>query len=245
MLSDNYSYIVWEEEEEEESECETAAFVVDASDPELVLSRAGELGVRVEVALTTHRHWDHSAGNAVLRHRLGRVFGGRGDDVPDVTDEVGQGDSVRVGNLAVSVLGTPCHTKGHVMYLVENPAGEKALFTGDMLFVAGCGRFNEGTGEQMHNALNGIVAQLPGSTKIYCGHEYTYINLKFAAQVEPGNKDITKMLEFSRQMKSLGRPTVPSTVELEKKINPFMRVHIEEVKAFTGKQYENLHLSIS
>jgi hydroxyacylglutathione hydrolase len=112
-----------------------------------------------------------------------------------------------------------------VCYYVEDAsANERAVFTGDTLFIAGCGRFFEGTPEQMHEALNGKLGHLPDDTRVYCGHEYTVTNLKFAASVEPENGAVAKKLQWAQAERDAGRFTVPSTIEEEKTINPFMRV---------------------
>lgn len=212
------------------------AAAIDAVEPEKVLARAKQLGVTITTILTTHSHWDHAGGNASMKELAEQqqgsqlsvpVIGGKGDDVQDVTLEVEHGEVVRVGDLEVRVFQTPCHTRGHVLYLCGD-----ALFTGDTLFVAGCGRFFSGTPAEMHHALNGVIASLPVSTKVYCGHEYTASNLRFAAHVEPENAAVRTKLEWAVEQSKRGEPTVPSTLADELATNPFMRVHEPAVQQF-------------
>ncbi|PIC47414.1 hypothetical protein B9Z55_006783 [Caenorhabditis nigoni] len=129
---------------------------------------------------------------------------------------------------------TPCHTSGHICYFVSDPSNESeppVLFTGDTLFIAGCGRFFEGTAPQMDTALNKILKVLPEETLVYPGHEYTVANLKFAAHVEPQNPDVAAKLKWAQEQREKGLFTVPSTIFDEKATNPFMRVvESEEVQ---------------
>ncbi|TYZ59028.1 hypothetical protein PybrP1_005253 [[Pythium] brassicae (nom. inval.)] len=233
VLGDNYAYLLIDT-------ANRVAAAIDPVEPEKVLARAKELGVAITTILTTHSHWDHAGGNGVMKelaeqHLLASggdshsvpVVGGKGDDVQDATLEVEHGDVVRVGALQVRVFQTPCHTRGHVLYLCDG-----ALFTGDTLFVAGCGRFFSGSPAEMHHALNTVVAKLPLDTKVYCGHEYTASNLRFAAHVEPANAAVRAKLAWAVERSQQGEPTVPSTVEDELATNPFMRVHEPAVQQF-------------
>ena len=124
----------------------------------------------------------------------------------------------------------PCHTPGHVLYHCQD-----ALFTGDTLFIAGCGNLNAGTPAQMHNALNEQIAVLPPATRVFVGHEYTANNLKFAATVEPSNEAIQRKLEWALEKATSKSPTVPSTVKEELETNPFMRVHLPSLQDYTCK----------
>lgn len=133
---------------------------------------------------------------------------------------------------------TPCHTKGHICYYVTDAnGGSKAVFTGDTLFLGGCGRFFEGDGAQMNEALNVKLAQLPDETKVYCGHEYSIQNLTFGNHVEPNNEVIKAKLTWcqSKRNETPAKPTVPSTIGEEKEINPFMRVSQPSVRQLSGK----------
>ncbi|KDO26387.1 hypothetical protein SPRG_08190 [Saprolegnia parasitica CBS 223.65] len=205
VLSDNYAYLLVDEA------TKTAA-AVDPVEPHKVLDAAKALNVHLTHVLTTHSHFDHDGGNEEMLQLLPHltIVGGKNDRASAVTHEVDHNDVVRIGALEVRVLYTPCHTPGHVLYLCESN-----LFTGDTLFIAGCGRFNGGTPAQMHHALNTVVAQLPLDTKVYCGHEYTTNNLAFAAAVEPANKAIAakqaghrrRLSRCRRQLRPSSKPT--------------------------------------
>jgi hydroxyacylglutathione hydrolase len=212
------------------------AAAIDPVEPEKVIAAARAHNVQIKAILTTHAHWDHAGGNKSLKETLENgqslevpVIGGQGDNVQAVTQEVGHNDSIQVGTLNIRVYLTPCHTRGHVLYHVND-----ALFTGDTLFIAGCGRFFNGTPAEMHYALNKVIALLPHDTKIYCGHEYTYSNLKFARHVEPCNEAIKTKLEWARKQQESNLPTIPSTVSEELQTNPFMRVMETDVQKFAG-----------
>lgn len=123
--------------------------------------------------------------------------------------------------------------QGHICYFVQTPAHDsKAVFTGDTLFLAGCGRFFEGTAEQMHSALIEKLSKLPDDTKVFCGHEYSLQNLKYANHVEPENAAILSKINWAKAKRDANEPTVPSTIAEEKQINPFMRVECESVQQF-------------
>lgn len=227
-LDDNYMYLVYDEDA-------LVGCIVDGVQPEKVLERASQLNIKIQFVLTTHHHHDHSGGNSSLKQLLNvPIVGGIGDGVPCCSKEVSEGDSFQIGNLFVSVLSTPCHTRGHVLYLFRDPLGNQALFTGDTLFIGGCGRFFEGSAAQMHTALNEKIAQLDASTLVYCGHEYTMNNLLFASSVEPENPCIMSFSAFCSDLISKGLPTVPSSVGTELLINPFMRVHEPAVQEAMG-----------
>jgi len=221
-LSDNFMYLVIDESTRK-------AFAVDPVEPNKLLERAEAEQVTVTHALTTHHHHDHAGGNEKLATQVKgiEVFGGD-DRIPAMTKKVGDGDLIEVGNIKIKVFFTPCHTSGHVLYLAKQGDEAGSLFTGDTLFVGGCGRFFEGTAEQMHHALNTVIASLPDNTKVYCGHEYTKKNLEFAQHVEPNNEAVKHKLSWAEQKGKSGEPTVPSTVGEEKTFNPFMRVGVAE-----------------
>ena len=151
----------------------------------------------------------------------GKVFG--------ATDIVNHGDTIGFGEQEISVLSVPCHTRGHVAYLSEGN-----LFSGDTLFVAGCGRFFEGEASEMDQALNSVFASLPKSTRVFCGHEYTVANLRFAASVEPDNEAVAAKLEWAVAQEEEGVSTVPSTIHEELETNPFMRVRLAEMQTRLG-----------
>jgi len=181
--------------------------------------------------LTTHKHWDHAGGNLELVKHFPsvQVVGGRGDDVAGATCEVGSGDVVRISGggdgageaMTARVYECPCHTRGHVIYKV----GDKLLFTGDTLFSGGCGKFFEGSATEMYKNLLETIGSMPDSTLILPGHEYTTSNLEFALWIEPDNEPLKERAQWAAERRAGLWPTVPSTLGLEKQINPFMRVH--------------------
>ncbi|PRP76023.1 hypothetical protein PROFUN_01739 [Planoprotostelium fungivorum] len=215
VLEDNYSYLLIDEKNK-------IAAAVDPVEPEKVEAAAKREQVSVKAILTTHHHWDHSGGNKKYLQLLPDlpVYGGD-DRVEGLTKKVGQNDTFSVGDIQVKVHFTPCHTTGHVLFQVEE--GEGLVFTGDTLFVAGCGKFFEGNAQQMHHALVDVIRQMPDSTKVYPGHEYTTGNLNFALSVEPDNKDLQDKAAWTKEQRDKGLPSVPSSVGDEKKFNPFVR----------------------
>eukprot|EP00741_Cyanophora_paradoxa_P001820 tig00000507_g1763.t1 len=227
MFEDNYAYLIT-------CAVTNEAALVDPAQPKAVLEvlKAETRPVRLTTLLTTHKHWDHAGGNEEMARAIPglRVVGGEMEDtpIPACTLGVKEGDVVTVGALRFRVLFTPCHTRGHVLYFLEN-CSPPALFSGDTLFLAGCGRFFEGDAADMHRAMYEVIGRLPPETEVYCGHEYSVNNLRFAVHVEPGNAAAAEKLEWAKQQRAAGRPTIPSTLAEEKRYNPFMRVHEESL----------------
>ncbi|XP_015677134.1 hydroxyacylglutathione hydrolase, mitochondrial [Protobothrops mucrosquamatus] len=219
-LTDNYMYLLVDEETKE-------AAIVDPVQPQKVLDAVRKHGVKLTTVLTTHHHWDHAGGNEKLvKMEPGlRVCGGD-SRVGALTQKVSHLTTFQVGSLNVKCLSTPCHTSGHICYFVTKPNSSEppAVFTGDTLFVAGCGKFFEGTPEEMYRALIEVLGRLPPETKVYCGHEYTINNLKFARHVEPNNAAIQRKLSWAKAKYDGGEATIPSTIGEEFTYNPFMRV---------------------
>ncbi|XP_012673698.1 hydroxyacylglutathione hydrolase, mitochondrial-like [Clupea harengus] len=225
-LSDNYMYLLIDEDTKE-------AAIVDPVEPVKVVEAVKKHGVKLKTVLTTHHHWDHAGGNEKMVKLVpGLTVYGGDDRVDALTSKVKHNNTFKVGSLNVKCLFTPCHTTGHICYYVtkDNSSEPPAVFTGDTLFVAGCGKFFEGTAEQMYKALIEILGQLPPETHVFCGHEYTVNNLKFARHVEPDNEVIRKKLAWAKEKCSNGEPTVPSTVADEFRFNPFMRVREKTVQ---------------
>jgi hydroxyacylglutathione hydrolase len=223
-LRDNYTYLLL---------CEKTgdAAVVDAPEAEPVLRRARQLGVRVTKILSTHHHPDHSAANPELAKRYDAPVYGHVSDakrIPGFTTGLEEGDALAVGAETASVLFIPAHTRGHIAYVFEG-----AVFCGDTLFAAGCGRLFEGTPAMMYDALAGKLGRLPGATRVYCGHEYTLGNLRFAAHIEPENEAVQRALVRVQQIRARAASdwhdatpeemTVPSTIADEHATNPFLR----------------------
>lgn len=231
-LDDNYMYLIIDESTKE-------AAVVDPVEPRKVLKAVSDEGVNLKSVFTTHHHWDHAGGNAELVQlkRDLEVYAGDANAAA-LTKAVSHSDELNIGSLRVTCLLTPCHTKGHVCYFVEDQSGggPPAVFTGDTLFSAGCGKFFEGNADQMYTALVKILGSLPGETRVYCGHEYTANNLLYAAHVEPENVAVRERLTWAKEKKAAREPTVPSTIAEEKTFNPFMRVHEASVQKHTGAQ---------
>jgi hydroxyacylglutathione hydrolase len=197
-----------------------AAVVVDPGDDAPVEHALQEAGLRLGAILVTHHHADHVGGVAALatRHRA-PVYGPAREKMPCSVQALDHGGTADLGQLGLSfaVMAVPGHTLGHIAYV-----GHGALFCGDTLFSAGCGRLFEGTAAQMLESLDRI-AELPDSTRVYCAHEYTLSNLRFASAVEPDNPDVRDALAETRRRRERDEVTLPSTLGRERRINPFLR----------------------
>uniref|UniRef100_A0A674HH06 Hydroxyacylglutathione hydrolase-like protein n=1 Tax=Taeniopygia guttata TaxID=59729 RepID=A0A674HH06_TAEGU len=181
---------------------------------------------------------DHARGNEELAQLLpGLQVFGADERVGALTHRVSHGQELAFGSIRVRCLFTPCHTSGHMCYFMweDDSPDAPALFSGDTLFVGGCGQFFEGTAEQMLTNLTQILGALPRDTKVFCGHECTVRNLKFALKVEPENEKVKEKLAWAKQRDDEDLPTVPSTLEEEFLYNPFLRVTEEAVQRFTGR----------
>ncbi|XP_076169568.1 hydroxyacylglutathione hydrolase, mitochondrial-like isoform X2 [Ptiloglossa arizonensis] len=229
-LQDNYMYLIIDEATQE-------AAIVDPVDPEGVVAAVQQNNVNLTKVLTTHHHWDHAGGNAKLCQKFNnlQVYGGD-VRIKALTHTVKHNDCFNIGELKVQCLATPCHTTGHICYYITGDQDPPAVFTGDTLFAGGCGRFFEGTAEQMYQALIKILGSLPNETKVYCGHEYTESNLRFGQYIEPENEAIRHKIESVRMQREKYCPTVPSTIQDEKLTNPFMRVHEQSVMDHTKQK---------
>jgi hydroxyacylglutathione hydrolase len=226
-LKDNYAYLVV---------CEktATAAVVDPSEADPVLAAVKRENVKLVAIWNTHHHFDHVGGNEGV---VGA--GGIGDVVAHVSDKgrvptqnktVDTGDVVSVGSVKATITHIPGHTLGAIAYFIDED-GQRAVFTGDTMFLAGCGRLFEGTPAQMHASLAALAA-LPADTRVYCGHEYTAANLRFAAHVEPSNKAVAQAA--SSAARDAGKPTVPGTIGRELETNPFLRASLPEIRRTLG-----------
>jgi hydroxyacylglutathione hydrolase len=212
--------------------------VVDPGDADPVFAALEANSLEPEAILITHHHPDHTGGipELVDRYRI-PVYGPAHERIGGITHPMEEGREIVLSTgLTFRVLDTPGHTRGHICYV-----GEGALFCGDTLFAAGCGRLFEGTAEQMHASLEKLAA-LPDDTLVYCAHEYTLANLAFARVAEPDNRDILERQNEARQIRERGDATVPSTMRLEKRTNPFLRSTNPELRAaaerFAGRSLE-------
>ncbi len=221
-LSDNYAYLILDEASGD-------AAVVDASEADPVREAVAREKAHVAAILSTHHHFDHVGGNEELSAAWDvPVYGGEKDEgrLPGLTKPLAHGAEIAVGRARARVLHIPGHTLGHIAYAFPGH-----VFTGDTLFFAGCGRLFEGTPEMMVESLARKLGALPDDTRVYCGHEYTEKNLEFALTVEPGNARIREVLADVRDKRKAGRPSIPSTIGLEKEVNPFLRASSPEIQA--------------
>ena len=211
------------------------AAVVDPGEARPVKEYLEREGLTLVAILATHHHPDHVGGiDELVAMTKVPVFGPKGEPIPALTHPVGQGDMAEIPALAAkfSVLDIPGHTRAHVAYY-----GLESLFCGDTLFACGCGRVFEGTAEQMLASLSKLAA-LPDETRVYCGHEYTLANIKFARAVDPDNSVLAAREERAKRLRAAGRPTLPSTLGEERATNPFLRcaepVVVESANKYLG-----------
>lgn len=226
VLNDNYVYLV-----RDSATGRTA--VVDPAVSEPVIDALEQRGWRLDVILNTHHHGDHVGGNRDLIARYGAtVVGARNDRarIPGITIEVGQGDRYALGDSVAQVFDVPGHTSGHIAYWFADSA---ALFCGDTLFALGCGRLFEGSAEQMWSSLVQLKA-LPGDTRVYCAHEYTQSNARFALSVDGDNAALRARSGEIDRLRAAAKPTVPSTIAEENATNPFLRADTPALAAAVG-----------
>lgn len=224
VLSDNYAYLLIDDASGE-------AMAVDPAEAHLVLAKAEEEHVKLVGVLTTHHHFDHAGGNSEMVAKVPsiRVYGGRLDNVQACTDPLEHGSRLTLGGINVEALHTPGHTRGSISYYCT--AGDQGVvFTGDTMFVGGCGRIFECTPEELYNSLVNVLGRLPETTQVFVGHEYTVQNLEFANAVESENDTLKQMLQWAQEQKVQRKFTVPSTLSNEWLINPFLRSGSAEMR---------------
>lgn len=227
-LSDNYIYLLRDPDSD-------AVAIVDPGEAAPVIAALERQNLKPTHVLNTHHHGDHIAGNSEITARWGAKLiapAANSEQIPGIDQAVGDGDAVAIGTLRFEVLAVPGHTLGHVAFWSADPA---ILFAGDTLFALGCGRMFEGTPQQMWHSLQRL-RDLPPETLLYCGHEYTQSNARFALAVDPDNAELrTRAAEIDR-LRAEGRPTLPSTIAAERATNPFLRVHDADAFAALRKQ---------
>lgn len=211
-FSDNYIWLV-----HDEPSGETA--VVDPGDAGPVLAEANRRGWNITQVWNTHWHRDHTGGNLAVKEATGaRISGPAAEDIPGRDASLHEGDELRIGDHVGRIIEVPGHTLGHIALIFED---ERVAFVGDTLFAMGCGRLFEGTPEQMYRSL-GRFAELPAETRLYCAHEYTLSNARFAARAVPENTEIAERLAAVEKLRSEGKITLPTTVAQERETNPFV-----------------------
>lgn len=219
-LTDNYAYLVRDAES-------GLCAVVDPSEPEPVRRALAAKAWRLSHILNTHHHFDHTGGNLALKEEFGAIVVGPAKDrerIPGIDIGVGEDAPWQFAGHAVRVLEIPAHTRGHIAFVFEG-----LVFTGDTLFAMGCGRLFEGTPEMMWHSLSKLM-RLKDETLVYCGHEYTLNNGRFALSVEPGNAKLQARMREVQDARARGAPTVPSSIGLEKRTNPFLRPDSGEIR---------------
>ncbi|KIY04220.1 uncharacterized protein Z520_00914 [Fonsecaea multimorphosa CBS 102226] len=228
--SDNYAYLVSDDETKD-------AVIIDPANPPEVLPVLEEQSkyLHLRTIINTHHHWDHAGGNTKLLSAIQtdlNIIGGK--DCEMVKETPSHGSKFTIGkNIHVTALHTPCHTQDSICYFMEDKStNERVVFTGDTLFIGGCGKFFEGNGTEMNKALNEVLASLPDDTKVYPGHEYTKSNVKFLKKIDGNNEAVKNLEKFANENKETqGKFTIGQ----EKEHNAFMRTHTEEMKKVTGK----------
>ncbi len=221
-LDDNYGYLVHDP-------VSGATAAIDTPDASAIEAALAERGWHLTHILNTHHHFDHAGGNEALKaHWKCTVVGAANDAerIPGIDVRVVEGDRVALGSQVAQVFEVPGHTSGHIAYYF---ADSGAVFVGDTLFALGCGRLFEGTPAQMWSSLSKL-SRLPDDTRVYCAHEYTASNARFALSVEPENASLVARAESVTALRAAGKPTVPSTIGLEKATNPFLRVASAELQ---------------
>ena len=224
-FSDNYAYLYQYNG--------GAAFAVDPGDGSAVSAQLRKNELKLTMILCTHSHYDHIGGNLELKKVTGcQIIGADARRIPGIDRVVEDGNIISAGPEQIRVIATPGHTDKDACYYLpvsaDNPHG--VVFTGDTLFVAGCGRRFGADAATMWGSLNKLAA-LPSDTRVYCGHDYTVEDYEFALTVEPDNDTVKQLLQKAKAACAAGKPTVPSTIEQERLTNPFLRVDSPQIRA--------------
>jgi hydroxyacylglutathione hydrolase len=230
-LTDNYAYLLYD------TGVQLCA-VVDPSEPGPVREALEDRGLRLTHILNTHHHFDHTGGNVPLKQEFGALVVGPEKDrerIPALDIGVSETSTWQFGSYTTRILEIPAHTRAHIAFVFEE---ESIAFTGDTLFAMGCGRLFEGTPEMMWTSLSKLM-RLPDETRIYCGHEYTLSNGRFAMTLEPRNPALQDRMREVEERRAHAQPTIPSTLSLEKETNPFLRPNSAEIRRTLGMENDD------
>ena len=218
MLQDNYCHIIIDEEAQK-------AVAIDPSEASPLLKFLADHQLHLEAIWNTHHHWDHTGGNEEVAHETSCAVIGAASDahrIPAITQTVHHGDTFLFSDEKVEVFENPGHTTGAISFYMNERSGERHVYTGDTLFLGGCGRLFEGSPEDMWSSMI-LLRELPQDTWVHCGHEYTAANLRFAHYLEPKNTVIEARIKQIDERVQRGLPTVPEQLAIECKTNPFLR----------------------
>lgn len=227
-LSDNYGYLIHDA-------ANNLTATIDTPDAHAIQDALDKKGWTLTHILNTHHHADHAGGNLALKESSGCTIVGAGHDarrIPGIDVKVQEGDVCQFGDHSIQVLETPGHTLGHIVYYIP---GQSMAFVGDTLFAMGCGRLFEGSADQMWSSLSKLL-EWPDETVIYCAHEYTLANGKFAMSVDPLNPDLQQRMKEVEQLRSNNQPTIPTNMKVEKATNPFLRAEADSLIQYLGMQ---------
>lgn len=225
-INDNYVFLLHDD-------VERVTAVVDPCDAEVVLTALEERGWSLDYTLVTHHHWDHVGGNKALKRKTRCQVVGFAEDaarIPGIDIGLKEGEAFNVGEHQAHIIAVPGHVDGHIAYYFEDAS---ALFCGDSLFALGCGRIFEGTPAQMHESLQKL-AGLPDDTRVYCAHEYTLANSRFARAMEPNNEALEEYIRTAKAKRKNGEATIPTLMKDEKACNPFLRPHSDVIRQTLG-----------
>lgn len=221
-LSDNYAYLVHDPDD-------GVCAIVDPSEPDPVRVALKRRGLVLTHILNTHHHFDHTGGNIPLKQEFGAQIVGPAKDrdrIPGIDVGVSEEARWKLGSHVARILEIPAHTRAHIAFAFEN---DEAVFTGDTLFAMGCGRLFEGTPQMMWTSLSKLMTLDPRMA-VYCGHEYTLNNGRFALTLEPGSRDLQERMADVQRLRAKDAPTIPSTIGLETRTNPFLRPDSPEIR---------------